>query len=219
MRLQSDDAHAPYTTMGEGEASSSFGRPVFPPLVEVKLGAVKKSWVTTTFYETVVTVEVASKLLCLPKQSHRRVIPKHLFSAVAFTHGTNLGDVTLLCGEPSDRLGRTLPGVHVFGLQYCIVHSVTFYEARKPLGTGCFAMCWKYCRALKGYLMCQRDNYVEAHIPISTITLSSEPPVEDIMAYVYGTMSSSTVDKVNTIARLQADGIIATLDSVDGLHV
>ena len=74
MKLQSDDAHAPYTSMAEGEESSSFGTPVFPPLMEVKLGPVKKSWVTTTFYETVVTVESASKLLCLPKQSHRRVI-------------------------------------------------------------------------------------------------------------------------------------------------
>ena len=73
MKLQSDDAHAPYTSMAEGEESSSFGTPVFPPLMEVKLGPVKKSWVTT-FYETVVTVESASKLLCLPKQSHRRVI-------------------------------------------------------------------------------------------------------------------------------------------------
>ena len=105
------------------------------------------------------------------------------------------------------------------GLQYCMVHSVTLYEARKPLGTGFCATCWKYCRALKGCLACQPDNYVEAHIPIITITLSSEPPVEDIMAYVYGTMSSSTVDKVHTIARLQADGIIATMDTVDGLHV
>ena len=78
---------------GGGEVSSRFGTPVSPPLVEVKLVAVKKSWVTTTFYETVVTVESASKLLCLPKQSHRRVIPKHLLSAVAFTHGTNQGDV------------------------------------------------------------------------------------------------------------------------------
>ena len=87
----------PYVQRSEGRsnleetAHEQFGKPVFPPLTQVKLGPLNKSWQTTTFYESLVTIETSSKLACLPKQSSRIIIPKHRLTAVSFAHATNQG--------------------------------------------------------------------------------------------------------------------------------
>ena len=266
----------------EATAEEQFGKPVFPPLTQVKLGPLNKSWQTTTFYESVISVESASKLACLPKQSSRRIIPKHKLTAVSFAHATNQGYIYKLIskvlipfallifwsgvwggclalminsaqgssddsqdssggdpsgGDPSSGDGKKPNtgaavwwGLCTFlfipicfggccigqwvGFQYCMVHNVTLYETRDEIGDSWVATIWKYNRVLLSCLCGGGGGNPDKNVVICSLVLDEEPPTEQIMAYVYGTIKPELADRMHTLHRLQVDGV---LKKVDGL--